>query len=81
MAEKQSKNIFYFSKKNLLIMLGGFLLTILGFILMGGGGSEDPNTFNADKLFSHRRITLAPFLVIIGYLIVMVGIMKKPKSK
>jgi hypothetical protein len=44
---------------------------------MIGGGQDDPNAFNADELFSKVRITIAPFLVILGYVIVIYGIMKK----
>ena len=44
---------------------------------MSGGGSEDPNVFNEEELFSFRRITLAPFLVMSGYGFVLFGIMKK----
>lgn len=70
---------FVFGKDNKMFIIGGFVVTLLGFVLMIGGGSEDPNVFNADELFSHRRITLAPFLVILGYLVVLYGIMKKRK--
>jgi hypothetical protein len=52
----------------------------LGYILMSGGGSPDPNTFNADELFSARRITLAPITILIGYGIVGYGIMLRPKN-
>lgn len=79
MQDENQNKTFYFSKKNLMIMLGGFILTIIGFMLMSGGAAEDPNTFNADEIFSHRRITLAPFLVILGYVVIIFGIMKKPK--
>ncbi len=48
---------------------------------MIGGGSEDPTKFDADELFSHTRITLAPILVIAGYGVVIYGIMKKRKAK
>ena len=44
---------------------------------MAGGGSDDPNVFNKEELFSFRRITLAPFLVMLGYGLVLFGIMKK----
>ena len=43
---------------------------------MSGGGSQDPNVFNEEELFSFRRITLAPFMVLLGYGIVLFGIMK-----
>lgn len=47
---------------------------------MIGGGSEDPNTFNAEELFSPVRITVAPILVIAGYVVIIYGIMKKSKN-
>ena len=53
------------------------LVVILGFILMSGGGSENPNVFQEEELFSFRRITLAPFMVMLGYGVVLYGIMKK----
>jgi len=58
----------------------GLGINILGFILMMGGAAEDPNEFSADELFSHTRITIAPMLIVLGYLVIMYAIMKKPKS-
>ena len=75
-----SNNKFVFDKSNKIFIIAGVLITFLGFILMIGGGSEDPNVFNADELFSWRRITLAPILVIGGYGVVIYGIMKKRKT-
>jgi uncharacterized membrane protein len=75
-----SKDNFVFGKDNKMFIIGGFVVTLIGFLLMMGGGSEDPNVFNADELFSPIRITVAPFLVILGYLIVLYGIMKKRKT-
>ncbi|MBD3636146.1 MAG: DUF3098 domain-containing protein [Crocinitomicaceae bacterium] len=75
-----SESKYVFGKKNIIIIVSGVLITFLGFILMMGGGSEDPNVFNGDELFSARRITLAPLLVIGGYAIVIFGIMKKNKA-
>ncbi len=79
MQENNKNKMFSFSKKSLIIMLAGFVVTLIGFFLMSGGASEDPNTFNGDEIFSHRRITFAPFLVILGYVVVIVGIMRKSK--
>lgn len=63
------------------ILLGiGFLIIILGFILMAGGGSDDPNVFNEEELFSFRRITLAPMVVLFGFIFEIWAIMKKPKE-
>jgi len=75
----ENKN-FVFGKDNYTFIIGGFLITLIGFLLMMGGASEDPNVFNADEIFSPVRITLAPFLVIVGYGIVIYGIMKKRKT-
>jgi hypothetical protein len=75
----ENKN-FVFGKDNYTFIIGGFLLTLIGFLLMMGGASEDPNVFDTSELFSPIRITLAPFLVIVGYGIVLYGIMKKTKT-
>ena len=64
-------------RKNYIFIISVCLVVLLGFVLMSGGGSDDPNVFNEEELFSFRRITLAPFLVILGYGIVLYGIMKK----
>ena len=53
---------------------------ILGFILMIGGGSSDPNVFNP-AMFSFRRLTLAPIVIIAGIVVALFGIMKTPKEK
>ena len=74
----ENKN-FVFDKSNYMFIVGGFVLTLIGFLLMMGGASEDPNVFNEKEIFSFTRITLAPFLVITGYGIVIYGIMKKRK--
>ncbi|HYG52268.1 MAG TPA: DUF3098 domain-containing protein, partial [Flavobacteriales bacterium] len=72
-----AKNFFSFSKENYLIILAGVFLVIVGFFMMTGGGSEDPTKFNGEELFSARRITFAPILVILGYVVVIFGIMRK----
>ena len=71
---------FSFNAKNYRLLLIGLAINILGFILMIGGATDDPSKFNADELFSHRRITIAPMLIIAGYLVIMYSIMKKSKS-
>jgi len=75
-----SKDNFVFGKDNKMFIIGGFVTSLIGFLLMMGGGSEDPTKFNSKELFSFTRITLAPFLVILGYLVVLYGIMKKRKK-
>lgn len=74
-----SKEKFVFGKNNITLILAGVGITLIGFVMMIGGGSEDPNVFNTDELFSPMRITVAPFLVIAGYCVVIFGIMKKPR--
>jgi len=61
-------------------MVIGFLIIIVGFLLMIGGKSEDPNLFNADEIFSFRRTTLAPLVVLAGFVFEIWAIMKKPKE-
>ena len=70
---------FAFGKENYIIMLVGLAFIAIGFLLMVGGGSTDPNKFNPE-IFSFRRITLAPILILIGYVIEVFAIMKKPKD-
>ena len=70
---------FAFGKENYRLMLIGLALIAIGFILMIGGGSKDPSQFNPD-IFSFRRITLAPILILAGYVVEIFAIMKKPKD-
>lgn len=67
-------------KKNYYYIIGGVVVVFVGFLLMAGGGSDDPSVFDKEELFSFRRITLAPFLVIFGYVVVLWGILKKPEQ-
>ena len=66
---------FLFEKTNYKILLVGILVIALGFLLMSGGGSDDPNIFNED-IFSFRRIRLAPTTVLVGFGIVIYSILK-----
>ena len=70
---------FVFDKKGYLILLSGIVLIIIGFALMSGGGSEDPNVFNPE-IFSFRRITLAPLVVMLGFGVEIYAIMRKPSK-
>ena len=72
---------FALGKENLKLMLIGLVIIILGFALMTGGRTTDPNVFDKDVIFSFRRITLAPVVVVFGFLFEIYAIMKKPKSK
>ena len=70
---------FALGKENYKLMAIGFAIIVIGFILMAGGGSDDPNVFN-EEIFSFRRITLAPIVLLIGFGFEIYAIMKKPKS-
>jgi len=71
---------FLFSRRNYIIMTIGVVIILIGFILMTGGGSDDPNVFNED-IYNFRRIRLAPTLVLIGLAIEIYAIMANPKTK
>jgi hypothetical protein len=75
-----SKSSFAMGRKNYILLGAGLLTLLIGYLLMSGGGSPDPNVFNADELFSARRITIAPIVVLIGYTLVGFAIMYKPKE-
>ena len=66
-------------RDNYLWVLIGIAFILIGFLLMIGGGSNDPDVFN-EAIFSFRRITLAPILVLIGFGVEIYAIMKKPKD-
>ena len=63
--KRKEKNNFIFKKRNYKIMILGLVIIAVGFILMSGGGSEDPNIFSPD-IYNFRRIRLAPTLVLLG---------------
>ena len=66
---------------NLRLILIGLGLMVLGYILMIGGGTDDPNIFTGDAMFSFRRIVISPLLILAGIVVEIVGIMYKPKVK
>ena len=71
---------FGFQAENYKILLIGLAINILGFLLMIGGGSDDPSKFDASELFSTVRITIAPMLIVGGYIVILFSIIKKPKN-
>ncbi|WP_417884894.1 DUF3098 domain-containing protein [Zunongwangia sp.] len=77
--QEQDKN-FIFGKRNYKFMFIGLAVIALGFILMAGGGSDDPNKFN-DTVYNFRRIRLAPTIVLIGFGIQVFAILTKPNKK
>ncbi|MFT4525720.1 MAG: hypothetical protein ACI9FU_000421 [Granulosicoccus sp.] len=78
MSEQNNKD-FAFGKENYMLVLAGLALIALGFFLMAGGGSEDPNVFS-EEIFSTRRITVAPIVILLGFAVEIFAIMKKPKD-
>ena len=81
MAKKKTDTRKYlaFSRENYKLMIIGVVVIIVGFILMTGGKAENPQQFNPD-VFSFRRITLAPVVVLAGFALEIYAIMKKPKE-
>lgn len=77
--DEQHKSDFLFDNVNYKILLIGIAVIALGFILMSGGGSDDPKVWN-DEIFSFRRIRLAPTVVLIGFGITIYSIFKNPKK-
>ena len=75
----ESSVAFAFGKENYKLLILGLIVITVGFLLMIGGGSDDPNVFSED-IFSFRRMTLAPILILAGYIIEIYAIMKKPKD-
>ena len=71
-------NKFAFGKRNYKFMIVGIMFIALGFILMSGGGSDDPNVFN-EEIYSFRRIRIAPLIVIIGFAIEIYAIITNPE--
>lgn len=68
-----------FTKENYKWMLIGLVVMTIGFFLMAGGKSPDPNVFNDSEIYSFRRITLAPILIVAGLVIEIFAIIKKQK--
>jgi membrane-bound ClpP family serine protease len=80
MAKKEIKETgFALGKENYKLMVIGFAIIVIGFVLLAGGGSDDPNVFSED-LFSFRRLTLAPIFLFVGFIFEIYAIMKKPKD-
>jgi hypothetical protein len=77
--ENSKSTGFALGKENLILMAIGFAIIIMGFIIMGGGKSEDPNQFNP-AVFNTQRIVISPIIVVFGFLFEIWAIMKKPKE-
>ena len=69
-----------FGKENYIWMLAGLAIMVLGFFLMAGGKSSNPNQFNDSDVYSTTRITIAPILIVGGLVMEIFAIMRKPKE-
>lgn len=77
-AETAPKDIL-FDKQNYILIGAGLFVVIIGFILMAGGGSTNPDEWKPEEIYSFRRITLAPIVVLLGLGVVILSIFKTPK--
>jgi len=75
--QNKMQSEFLFGKRNYMIMILGLIVILIGFVLMMGGGSDDPNVFN-EEMYNFRRIRLAPTVVLIGLAIEVYAIMANP---
>jgi len=83
MKNKEKNNAqgeFLFGKRNYVIMVVGIAIILIGFVLMMGGGSDDPSVFN-EEMYNFQRIRLAPTVVLIGLAVQVYAIMAKPEKK
>jgi membrane-bound ClpP family serine protease len=71
---------FSLDRTNYILIIIGCVTVLIGFLLMTGGGSEDPLVFN-EEIFSARRITVAPFTVMAGYMFMIYAIMRRPRQQ
>ncbi|MBO7489024.1 MAG: DUF3098 domain-containing protein [Bacteroidales bacterium] len=78
--EEKSSFGFAFGPMNYILMIVGIMLLGLGYILLSGGGSDDPNVFNAE-MFNNRRMVVAPLMIVVGLVVEICAIMFRPKEK
>jgi hypothetical protein len=71
---------FAFGRINYILMIAGLVILALGYILLSGGGSDDPNTFNP-AMFDTRRLVVAPILIVVGFVVEILAIMYKGKKQ
>lgn len=78
---KDSSNKYLlYGRTNYILFALGFVMVLVGFALMAGGGSDDPNVFDAEALYAFRRLTLAPIVIVTGFLIIAAGTLIHPKN-
>lgn len=80
MEENSTNNLgFAFGRLNYVLMAAGLIVLALGYILLSGGGSDDPDTFNP-AMFDSRRLIVAPILIVVGFVVEILAIMYKGKK-
>lgn len=77
---KEAAKDFPLSRINYILIIIGMVIVAIGYLLMSGGGIDDPNQFSRD-IFSTRRITVGPLVSTAGFLFIIYAIMKKPKDE
>ena len=70
---------FAFGRLNYILMAAGLVVLFLGYLLLSGGGSDDPNQFN-EAMFDNRRLVVAPILITVGFVVEILAIMLKTKK-
>ena len=77
---ENNKKQFPLEKINYIIIAISVVICVIGYMMMSGGGTDDPNVFNAEELYSFRRITLSVIFILLGHTMTIVGIMYKKKA-
>ncbi len=72
---------FPFTRENYKWLIIGIVVAFIGFVLMSGGGTNDPTQFDGDSLFSFRRLTLSPLMILVGFGVILYAIILKPKEQ
>ncbi|HMZ45621.1 MAG TPA: DUF3098 domain-containing protein [Chitinophagaceae bacterium] len=79
-ASSTKKITSLFGKENYILMAVGAIIITVGMLLMSGGKNQDPNVFDESVVYSTTRITVAPILILIGFVVEIYAIFKKPKA-
>lgn len=75
-----AKKDFAFGRENFILIAAAVIIIAVGFLLMSGGGSKDPSGFNPE-IFSTRRIVIAPVITLVGFVMMIFGILRNSKNK
>jgi hypothetical protein len=70
-----------FGRENIIWMIAGAVIMVIGYLLMAGGRSEDPNVFNKNEVYSTTRITIAPIVILIGLVVEVFAIFRQPRKQ